>query len=71
MNALRLPSDNVDLRIPYLLRPSKESLDGAVEDWAKICGAEISSSVDDLVDGKNVIKMDITSDDGESHVQTL
>ncbi len=62
---MRLPSSEADLKIPYLLRPSKDLLDSAVDEWAKICGAEVSSSTNDLGDGKNVIKMDLSADDGE------
>lgn len=66
---MRLPSDDAELRIPYLLRPSKEILDDSVDDWAKICGADVTSSIDDLSDGKNVINLDVTSDEGEYNLQ--
>lgn len=54
-----------DLAIPYLLRPTRESLDSALDSWAKICGADIVDSVGADGGEKQIIVVDF-SKDGES-----
>jgi len=65
VSSLRLPSSSADLHVPYLRRPNKDLLDDAVEQWAKICGAEVRSSVEQLEEGKNVLNVDLAQGQGE------
>ncbi|KAK1921992.1 hypothetical protein DB88DRAFT_512431 [Papiliotrema laurentii] len=62
VSGLRLPSTDADLSIPYLVRPSKEGLDEAIDEWAQICGAQVVADTRSLKDGKNVIKMDVSAE---------
>ncbi|WVQ66996.1 uncharacterized protein L199_005188 [Kwoniella botswanensis] len=53
---LNYPTHDAHLHIPYLTRPHKRGLDGALQGWAESCGAEVVSSFDERVEGqKNVI----------------
>lgn len=70
MAALTLPSASADLTIPYLLRPRQEVLDGAIDRWAKICGADVGSDLTVAGEGKNVVNLQISSDQGESSLIT-
>lgn len=66
-----LPYDRkADMSIPYLLRPTRESLDSAVDAWAKLCGAEVVSDVTDK-SGKSVVLLEVSKDDGESRLIAL
>lgn len=39
--SLPYSSSKADLHIPYLIKPTRESLDSSVQGWAKKCGAEL------------------------------
>ena len=71
VSALTLPSTSADLTIPYLLRPRQEVLDGAIDRWAKICGADVSSDLSAVGNGKNVVNLRIGSDEGEIRFRAL
>ncbi|GFZ48743.1 hypothetical protein JCM24511_06492 [Saitozyma sp. JCM 24511] len=60
--SLSLPQSEADLHIPYLVRPTRTLLDSAVDEWAKICGAEITHDLDSA-EGKSIVKLDIAKDD--------
>jgi hypothetical protein len=47
-----------DLHVPYLINPDRPSLDGALEEWAQICGAEIVSSDSGVEGGKQIIRLE-------------
>jgi hypothetical protein len=53
------------MSIPYLLRPTRESLDSAVDTWAKLCGAEVVSDVSDQ-SGKSVVLLEVSKEEGTS-----
>jgi 4-hydroxy-3-methylbut-2-enyl diphosphate reductase IspH len=48
------------------LRPTKESLDNAVNAWAQLCGAEVVSDVSDDNSGKTVILLEVSKEHGTS-----
>ena len=56
-------AQKADLSIPYLLRPTRESLDSAVNTRAQICGAEVVSDVTDK-SGKTVVLLEVSNDHG-------
>jgi len=60
-------SQKADLSIPYLLRPTRESLDSAVNAWAQLCGAEVVSDVTDDKSGKTVVLLEVSKDHGTSN----
>ncbi|KAI9634103.1 uncharacterized protein MKK02DRAFT_38774 [Dioszegia hungarica] len=47
-----------DLHVPYLINPDRPSLDGALGEWAQICGAEIVSSDSGVEGGKQIIRVE-------------
>jgi hypothetical protein len=57
-------AQKADLSIPYLLRPTKESLDSAINAWAQLCGAEVVSDVSDDNTGKTVVLLDVSKEHG-------
>jgi hypothetical protein len=58
-------AQRADLSIPYLLRPTRESLDSAVNTWAQLCGAEVVSDVTDAQSGKTVVLLEVSKDHGK------
>ncbi|KAK4685939.1 hypothetical protein P7C73_g4196, partial [Tremellales sp. Uapishka_1] len=46
------------LHIPYLLRPRRFALDGAIDSWAQLCGAEVVDSLDVDSEYRKVVKVD-------------
>ncbi|RXK36546.1 hypothetical protein M231_06205 [Tremella mesenterica] len=46
LSSLPLPA-SPDLHVPYLVRPSRSSLDASLEEWALVCGASTSASSTD------------------------
>lgn len=66
-----MPYDSkADLAIPYLLRPTRNSLDGALDTWAKVCGAEVVDQMD-TSGGKQIVVVDAAKDDGKYHIFRL
>ena len=55
-------SKKPDLAIPYLLRPTRESLNSAIDSWAKICGADVVHGAGVEGGEKQVILMDFAKD---------
>lgn len=51
-----------DLAIPYLLRPTRESLNSAIDSWAKICGADVVDSVGTDGGEKQIVVVDFSKD---------
>jgi hypothetical protein len=50
------------------LRPTKESLDNAVNAWAQLCGAEVVSDVSDDNTGKTVVLLEVSKEHGTSTI---
>jgi hypothetical protein len=48
------------------LRPTKESLDNAINAWAQLCGAEVVSDVSDDDTGKTVVLLEVSKEHGTS-----
>lgn len=70
ISSLRLPGSKADLHIPYLIRPTKSIIDTAVDEWAKVCGADIVSSTAEL-NGKSVVQLDVDSEVGALVLSTF
>lgn len=58
-------SSKADLSIPYLLRPTRGSLESAIDSWAKICGAEVVDSASSSAGEKQIIVVEVSKDDGK------
>lgn len=63
ISSLRLPDLPADLHIPYLIKPTKGMVDTAADEWAKVCGADVVSTVADIK-GKSVVQLQATSEQG-------
>ena len=64
VSSLKMPSDQADLHIPYLINPTESTLDSALGEWAQICGAEVINGSEEERDAKRIVKIAGKKEDG-------
>ncbi|ORY33424.1 hypothetical protein BCR39DRAFT_519954 [Naematelia encephala] len=60
ISALTLPASKADLHIPYLVRPDTASFEAAIDEWALVCGAGLSSGIQGLDGpGRRIVRLEM------------